>query len=142
MSSPDLATPLQTDGWAVELHKALFPGEGEKADHDWIPIVTERGHAIITSDKNQKSWNAEDGKVRPAIERCGAKVFFLRGTGLTPAQQADAVKAAKAAIRRHVKRCFATFIIARIHPVGSRLGEIQVLHQAEGTDTYRKYGKD
>jgi hypothetical protein len=43
----------------------------------------EIGHAIITSDKKMKTWRAEDGKVRRAIERCGGKVFFLRGVGLT-----------------------------------------------------------
>lgn len=140
MCSSDLSAPLQNAQWSVVLHKGTF--EGERADHEWIPIVTEGGHAIITSDKKMMTWRAEDGKVRQAIERCGAKVFFLRGVGLTPAEQALAINEARKSLCRHVKRCAGTFLIARIHSVGSRLGEVQVLHEGGQTKTERKYGKD
>lgn len=140
MCSRDLSAPLEGDGWTVVLHKTLFAGE--TADHEWIPQVAERGHIIITSDKKMRTWGAEDGLVRPTIERVKAKVFFLRGVGLTPQQQAEAVIAARKSICRHAKRCAETFIVARIHSAGSRLGEVQVLHIGGATKTERKYGKD
>ena len=45
-------------------------------------------------------------------------------------------------ITKHVKRCAATFLISRIHSVGSRLGEIQVLHQGGSNKLDRKFGRD
>ena len=140
MCSKGLRDSLEKASWSVALHKDTF--EGERADHEWIPIVTEQGHAVITSDKKMATWRAEDGKVRPAIERCGAKVFFLRGVGLTPEEQAKAVNEARRSLCRHVKRCAGTFLIARIHSIGSRLGEIQVLQEGGGTKAEKKYGKD
>ena len=140
MCSTDLRRILRDNQWTVVFHKELF--EGETPDHEWIPVATSRGHTIITSDKKMQTWRAEGGKVRPTIERVGAKVFFLRGVGLTPQEQADAVNEAKAGITRHVKQCAGTFLISRIHSIGSRKGEIQILHRGGTTKTDRKYGPD
>jgi hypothetical protein len=135
MSTTDLSEPLRADGWTVQLHKDRFPGETK--DHEWIPKVTAEGFAIITSDRNMQSWNAEGGKVRAAIETSGAKVFFLRGV---PKEQLAALRKASPSIYRHCKHCAATFFIGRIHGPGSRLGEVQTLRQGGGDKHERKYG--
>jgi hypothetical protein len=137
MSTTGLSGPLRADNWTVELHKDVFVNEGEKPDHEWIPIVTGRGLVVISSDKNMGTWRAEQGRVREAIERCCAKVFFLRGA---PDEQVKAIRAARNAIARHVKRCAGTFLIARIHGPGSRLGEVQILNQGGSNKAERKFG--
>jgi hypothetical protein len=138
MSTKDLSDPLAHAGWSIELHKELFPDEGEKADYEWIPIVTARGCTIITSDKSMKSWYAEGGRVRQVIERCNAKIFFLRG--MRGADQAEAILKAERGICRSVRKFRGTYLFARIHAVGNRFGEVQALHFGGETKTERRYG--
>lgn len=142
MCTADLVSTLESDGWTVVLHKVLSHGEGEKPDHEWIPVVTKLGYAIITSDRKMKSWNTEDGLARDAIERSGAKVFFLRGVGLTPNEQGAAINTGRKHLCRHVRQCEGTYLISRIHSVGSRMGEIQVLQRGGNNKTEAKYGAD
>ena len=140
MSTTDLSTVLIAAGWAVELHNVLFKGEGEKPDHEWIPVVTARRCTIITSDKRAKSWKTEGGLARKAIEDGKAKVFFLKSAGLLPKEQAKAVLAAERSIRRCVKKHAGTYVLARIHSGGSRLGEVEVQQCGGTTKTERRYG--
>lgn len=140
MSAPVLAAVLRAAGWTVELHKENFPERPDIPDHEWIPIIAARGYSIISSDKSMKGWRAEGGLVRPAIERSHAKVFFLRGEGLQLPDQAHAVGVARVALCRCVKKHAGTYLIARIHSVGTRLGEVMILHPLEGTPTEKKYG--
>ena len=140
MSTIDLSGALVDAGWSVTLHSHLFPGEGEKPDHEWIPTVTERGYTILTSDKKMKSWKTEQMQVRQAIEDNAAKVFFLRGVGLKPADQAKAVIEAERAMCRACRRYGGTYLIARIHTNGSSLGKVDVQYYGTGSRTEQKYG--
>ena len=142
MSSHGLADPLKQDHWTVELHKEMFPGAagGETPDHEWIPIVSARGLVIITSDKNQQTWRAEGGRVRAAVVASNAKILFLRGVGLTSKEQAQAIVAGRRMMCRLLKKCAGTFLFARIHSRGTRLGEVQHLIDGGTNKADRKYG--
>jgi hypothetical protein len=140
MCTTDLSGALVAAGWSVMLHSNLFPGQGEKPDHDWIPVVTELGYAILTSDKKMKSWKTEQMQARQAIEDHSAKVFFLRGTGLKPEDQANAVIAAARSMGQQCKKYRGTFLIARIHTNGSSLGRVDVQYYGKGSKTEQKYG--
>jgi hypothetical protein len=137
MSTTDLSDPLQNDGWIVALHNVWFKNEGEKPDHEWIPIVAAKGYIIITSDRKMATWRAENGRVRQVIEDCRAKVFFLRGVA---SEQIKAITSARVRIARHVKQCAGTYLFARIHGPGSRLGEVQILSTGGATKEDRKFG--
>ena len=141
MSTESLAQILKASAWTVELHKLLFVNRGEIPDHEWIPVVAARGCVIITSDKSMKGWREENGKVRSAIERSKAKIFFVRGAGLTIHDQAHAIGLARRHLCRLVRKHAGTFVIARIHTKGSRVGEVQMLHCGGRTRTEKKYGE-
>lgn len=141
MSTTDLSVGLITEGLQVLLHSHLFPGEGEKPDHEWIPIVTQRGYAILTSDKKMKSWKTEQMQARQAIEDNAAKVFFLRGVGLKPADQAMAVIKAERSMSRACQKYRGTYLIARIHSAnGPNVGQLHIQYYGEGTRTEQRYG--
>jgi hypothetical protein len=126
-STPILARILRAAEWDVWLHSEHFKDRPNIPDHEWIPIATQLGCAIITSDKRMMWWTTENGLVRPVIESCGAKVFFVRGSGLTLEDQAHAIGLARREICRHCRRYGDKFFIARIHTRGSRIGEVQPL---------------
>jgi len=142
MSTVLLANVLIAAEWEVELHKVMFPGEGEKPDHEWIPIVAGRGMAIITSDKKMAGWRADGGRARRAIEQSHAKVFFVRSAGLSPEDQAHAIGLAKRHLCRCVKKHAGTYMMARIHTKGNRIGEVLVLNSGGDTKTQKRYGSD
>lgn len=126
--------------WQVALHKDRYKNRPDIADHEWAPVVAGEGFAIISSDKKMSSWLAEKGKVRPALNKAKAKVFFVRGQGLELDDQAVAIAAAKTQICRLCKQHAGTYLFARIHTVGSRLGEVQVLATGAVTKLEKKYG--
>jgi hypothetical protein len=100
--------------------------------------------AIISSDKSMMLWTAEGGLVRPAIEQCGAKIFFLSNTGRgadkrTLEQQAAAIISAQREMCRCYRRYANAFFIGRIH-MGSRIGEVQRL--CAGGRRQRRAGKE
>jgi hypothetical protein len=133
-----LSDALTVAGWTVELHKTLFAGE--TPDHEWITPVATHSPAIITSDKKMKLFATEGGLARAAIESGMAKVFFVRGAGLTPEEQAHAIILARHRICRLFKKHAGTYLLARIHTKGSRIGEVQLLDCGGASATECKYG--
>jgi hypothetical protein len=123
---------LRAAKWRVVLHSVHFPGQSNLKDHLWIPaaIGAVEDCAIISSDRSMKLWSAEDGLVRPAIEKCNAKIFFLSGTSRagrrTLQEQATAIMNAQTDICRHFRRYADTFFFGRIH-LGNRSGEVEKL---------------
>jgi hypothetical protein len=142
MSAPLLADILRAAEWRVELHSKHFPTRGNIPDHEWVPIAAAKECAIITSDKKIRGWRTENGLVRPVIMECRAKIFFLRGEDLDLDDQAFAIGKARVAICRHFRQHAGTFMIARIHSKGPRLGEVQILEAGEATKTKKKYGAE
>lgn len=126
---------LRASGWDLVTHSEMFPGEGAKPDHEWIPIVAETGRLIITSDKRVKWFRTEAGKVRPVIEACKAKIIFLRSEGVRPEDQAHTVGINRANICRAAKNYAASFLFVRLH----QDGRFQVLEPLEGKSTATKY---
>jgi hypothetical protein len=128
-----LADILRAAAWRVVLHSEQFPDQSYLKDHIWIPAATEaiEDCAIISSDKSMKLWTTEDSKVRPIIEQCNAKVFFLSSTSKAEKrsleEQAVAIVRAQKDICRWFRRHDGKYFIGRIH-LGNRLGEVQKLH--------------
>lgn len=155
-NSPDWRPPLfidQTNGstqlseiltaaeWSVTLHRDHYPNRGNIADHEWVPEAATMGCAIISCDKHMRGWLTEDGLVRPKIESSHAKIFFIK-SGLSIPDTAYVIGMAQRHICRVFRNNASTFVFARLHARGNRLGEVQVLSCGQGSKTQKKYGME
>lgn len=131
-SAEVLADILRAAKWRVALHSEKFPNKSSLKDHVWIPAAMEtiQDCAIVSSDRSMRLWTEEDGLVRPVIEKCNAKIFFLSSTSKaerrTLEEQAAAIIKAQQDICRYYRRFAHTFFFGRIH-LGNRIGEVQKL---------------
>jgi hypothetical protein len=81
----DFPARLRAAGLVVEIHKEQsFNSDAE--DDEWLPIIGQRGWAIITNDGRITSRQIEIA----AILRSGAPSFVLTAANATAAKNADA----------------------------------------------------
>ena len=72
----------------VETHVLVDEGFAEDADDvDWLPVVAERGWAVLTTDKRIRRRSIE----RAAIIESGAGAFILAAGGLGGDATAEAI---------------------------------------------------
>lgn len=98
VDGPDMAGRLKAAGLICQQHRDCFnPGD---ADADWIPIVAERGWAIVTRDLKIRKNAAE----RAAWISAGAIVLMLRGEDLGTPQMSSALITAHVYLEAYIAK--------------------------------------
>ena len=101
-----LGESLRAVGLNIELHDDHFPDTTE--DAAWLPVVGQRGWAVLTKDKAIRRNQVE----RESLIQAGVRMFAISGN-LTSAEMAELVSTNKLKIARFLKNHEAPFV-ARI----------------------------